>query len=401
MTSGPPVGDARRAAVRGALAGAVVGAAAVGAVGAAAASAAAYFARQVVTPVSRRPDDVQIVAVGAGSVTLLANPITAAPGRYGAWLQRGGGHARFGDVLHHDDRTVTRTVLAVDGGRLLPGPARWNQYYFAGDPAAALGLSYQDVGIDTDLGPMPAWLVPAQPDRPVADQDAARWAILVHGRGATREECLRALPVLHRLGYTSLVVSYRNDAGAPRSPGGRYHLGDLEWRDVEAAVRWATAAGAVEVVLVGWSMGGSIALQVVSRSTQADTVRGLVLDAPVLDWRSVFSHNARVHRLPQSVSRLSLRLLAHPLARRITGVEDPVDLDRLDWVTRAEQLRLPVLVLHSEDDDVVPAEPSRLFAAARPDLVTYVPSRGALHTKEWNVDPDGWDAAVARFLLGL
>jgi hypothetical protein len=60
-----------------------------------------------------------------------------------------------------------------------------------------------------------------------------------------------------------------------------------------------------------------------------------------------------------------------------------------------------VLVLHSEDDEFVPCEPSRLLAVTRPDLVTYVPSRGARHTKEWNVDPDGWDAAVARFLLGL
>lgn len=392
-----PESDARRAA---AVRGAMAGAAAFGAVGAAAASAAAYFARRVVTPVGEKPDDVRIVAVGAGSVTLRAQPVTVAPGRYGAWLERGGGHARFGEVLHADDRTVTRRVLGVDSGRLLPGPARWNQYYFAGDPTTALGLAHTDVEVDTELGPMPAWLVPG-PGAARTGEPGERWAIHVHGRGATREECLRALPVLHRLGFTSLVVSYRNDVGAPRSPRGRYHLGDLEWHDVNAALHWATARGATEVVLVGWSMGGAIALQVVSRSADVDAVRGLVLDAPVLDWRSVFDHNARLNRLPQPVSRLSLRLLEHPWARRITGVEDPVDLDRLDWVTRAEHLRLPVLVLHSEDDEVVPAEPSRLLAAARPDLVTYVPSRGALHTKEWNVDPEGWDAAVARFLLGL
>ncbi len=35
----------------------------------------------------------------------------------------------------------------------------------------------------------------------------------------------------------------------------------------------------------------------------------------------------------------------------------------------------------------------------RPDIVTFVPSRGAGHTREWNVDPDGWETAVARFLL--
>jgi hypothetical protein len=33
--------------------------------------------------------------------------------------------------------------------------------------------------------------------------------------------------------------------------------------------------------------------------------------------------------------------------------------------------------------------------------VTYIPVKGARHTKEWNVDPDDWDGAVARFLLRI
>ena len=48
-----------------------------------------------------------------------------------------------------------------------------------------------------------------------------------------------------------------------------------------------------------------------------------------------------------------------------------------------------------------PSGPSRRLAQARPDLVTFVPSKGARHTTEWNVDPDGWDTSVARFLLKL
>jgi hypothetical protein len=58
-----------------------------------------------------------------------------------------------------------------------------------------------------------------------------------------------------------------------------------------------------------------------------------------------------------------------------------------------------VLVLHSDDDEFVPSGPSHALAAARPDLVHLVTSRGARHTKEWNVDPQAWEAAVARFLL--
>jgi uncharacterized protein len=384
---------ARRVAVRGAIGAAVTAVAVGGAVSA----AAAYFARQVVSPSESRPDDVEVIGVGAGTVTLRATVETVAPGRYGLWLDGGQGHARLGEVIDHDDhsRTVTRKVLGVDRGRLREGAARWNQYFYAGTPGTALGLPFVEVDLPSEVGPLPAWFVPPAPGVPPRDT----WAILVHGRGATREECLRAVPVLHRLGFACLAVSYRNDPGVPRSRGGRYHLGDAEWMDVEAAVLHAVEAGARDVVLVGWSMGGAIALQTISRSWLADRVRAVILDAPVIDWRHVLDHHARLNRVPTTVGRLSQAVLEHPHARRLAGVESPLSLSRLDWVTRAAELRLPLLLIHSDDDEFVPSGPSRSLAQARPDLVTFVPVKGARHTKEWNVDADGWDTAVARFLL--
>jgi len=385
---------ARRAAVRGAV-GAAVTAVAVGGV---VSAAAAYFARQVVSPREGRPDDVEVIGVGAGTVTLRATPETVAPGRYGLWLDSGDGHARLGPVIDHDEqaRTVTRRVLGVDRGRLREGAARWNQYFYAGTPGTALGLPFTEITVTSEVGPLPSWLVP-----PAEGDVRGTWAVLVHGRGATREECLRALPVLRRLGFTSLVMSYRNDPGVPRSRAGRYHLGDAEWMDVEAAILHAVDAGATDVVLVGWSMGGAITLQTISRSWLADRVRAVVLDAPVIDWRHVLDHQARLNRLPPTVGRLSQAVLEHPHARRLVGVETPLSLARLDWVTRASELKLPLLLIHSDDDEFVPSAPSRRLAQARPDLVTFVPVKGARHTQEWNVDPEGWDTAVARFLLTL
>jgi uncharacterized protein len=389
----------RPAALNLLLRGAVVGAGTVLAAGAAVSATAAYFARRVVSPDGERPDDVEILGVGAGTLTLRATAETTAPGRYGVWLDGGGGHARVGEVIDHDPaaRTVTRRLVGVDSGRLREGAARWNQYYFAGTPGSALDLAYEDVEVSTALGAMPAWFVPPSASVP----QRRTWVLLVHGRGATREECLRALPVLHRLGFPALVVSYRNDRDAAPSPGGRYHLGEAEWLDLESAVVHAFGAGAQDVVLAGWSMGGAIALQTMSRSWVADRIRAVVLDAPVVDWRDVLDHHAKVNRLPARIGRLSQAVLEHTHARRLAGVETPLSLDRLDWVTRAAELRVPVLLIHSDDDEFVPSGPSRRLALARPDVVTFVPVSGARHTKEWNVDPDGWDTAVARFLLSL
>lgn len=371
------------------------------AVGAVLATAvAAYFTRRVVTPDHVKPDDVQVLDVDLAAtpptVTLVRTDDTVVDGRYGLWWGGREGHARLGRVVFADDDVVVREVLAVEHGELRAGPARWNQYFYSGAPSESLGLAHEDVEVASELGAMPAWHVPADDAGELAE--SGTWAVLVHGRGATREECLRAVPPLHRLGLPVLVPSYRNDLDAPRDPAGRYHLGDREWLDVEAGLEWAVARGARRVVLVGWSMGGAIVLQAATRSSAADRVVAVVLDAPVVDWHDVLAHHSRVNHVPGPVARLGHAMMRHPLGRRVVGLEQPLDLRRLNWVARASELRLPVLLVHSDADEFVPNGPSKALAAARPDLVTLVPWRHGRHTKEWNTDPDRWDEVVTAFV---
>lgn len=356
--------------------------------------AASYLARRALTPDTLRPDDIQILAVDDGSVTFVLSADTGQPGRYGLWLDGGQGHARIGEVLDLDEDAgqVRRVLEAVDSGELRAGPARWNQYYFDGDPQHALGLASRDVAIDAEIGTLAAWEVPA------ADGSSGRWAILVHGRGARREECLRAVPVLHELDYTALIPMYRNDIGAPPSSDGRYSLGLSEWRDLEAAILYAVDEGAVDIVLFGWSMGGAIVLQTLDRSWLSDRVSSVVLDAPVIDWTDVLRHHGHLHKIPGPIGTLSRSLIGRRWARRLVGVHEPIDVALTNWEHRSDELKHRTLLIHSLDDEFVPAGPSISLAAKRPDLVRFEPWRGALHTKEWNADPDRWNAVVRSFL---
>jgi uncharacterized protein len=376
---------------RTAAVGALVTTVAAVLTGAALTAVAAAFARAVVTPRRHKPDDLEVLGVGPHRVVLSVTPDTVVPGRYGVWTDGGRTHFRVGDVLEVTDRRVTRELLGIDRGVPAPGAARWNQYYHSGDPSRALGLAHQDLSITSDVGELPCWFVPAA-------HPSDTWALLVHGRGATREEALRAVPVLHDLGLPCLVPSYRNDADAPASSPGFYGLGDTEWHDVEAVARYALDHGARRLVVVGWSMGGAILLQFVARSELAQHVTALVLDGPVVDWYDVLDHQARQRGIPVRLGRYGLQLLAHPVGRRLVGVEGPVDLRTMDWVRRAEELVLPTLLVHSDADDYVPSGPSARLAQARPDLITYVPSSTARHTKEWNVDPERWEQNVREFL---
>ncbi|MDN5549365.1 MAG: lysophospholipase [Brevibacterium sp.] len=102
--------------------------------------------------------------------------------------------------------------------------------------------------------------------------------------------------------------------------------------------------------------------------------------------------------LPTPIAKLTLEMITQPWARPITGLQTPLDLGRLDWVTRAAELDVPVLLIHSDDDEFVPSSPSHALASVRRDLVTMPVYEKARHTKEWNVDPVRWEDDVANFL---
>ena len=357
---------------------------------------AVYFARQIVTPAPRREENLDILAVvgapGDQTVILPANDDTTVDGTYSLHFDGGAGHARVGAIRSYVPRegTVEREVEKVYAGDLAAATRGWWGGATYPSPSA-MGFAEVEVSVPVEGGSAPAWLVRAE-------APATTWAIMVHGRGASRAEALRAVPAARRLGMTCLVLSYRNDGEAPSAPDGRYGLGMTEWQDVDAAIDLAIAYGAEDVVLFGWSMGGAIVLQTADLSRHRRRIRALVLDGPVLNWIEVLAHHAELNRIPARVGRLGQTLLGSPRARRITGLAAPLDLKSMDWVARAEQLTLPTLVLHSEDDEFVPIGPSVELAAKNEGFVTLERFHRARHTKEWNVDPERWDTVVEQWL---
>jgi pimeloyl-ACP methyl ester carboxylesterase len=358
---------------------------------------AAYFARRIVVP-ENAPEELDILHIDGFPpnmrIHLPADEETTVPGTYGLYFNQGAGHAVIGDIVEYDprSRTVSREILSVTRGDIRRAwRGRWTGIVYP-DPVAA-GVNFDDIEIRSDAGRLPAWLLPT--DHPEPQET---WAILIHGRASTRAEGLRAAPVLNTLGVPAIAMSYRNDAEVRVETTSRYGLGDTEWIDVDAAIDCAVARGAKNVVLFGWSMGGAIALQAASRGRNRRYVSSLVLDGPVVDWVNVLDGQAKKNLLPTPIAKLTLEMITQPWARPITGLETPLDLDRMDWVTRAAELDVPVLLIHSDDDEFVPSGPSHALASVRRDLVTMPTYSKAHHTKEWNIDPVRWEDDVANFL---
>lgn len=359
------------------------------ALGAASALLVLSIARRVVMPTRSGPNT-KILAVDTGAQTIeLARTLdTELPGRYGLYTTGTYGYVKLGAVLSADSTTVRRKLLTqIEPGARVDRDAGFSGWYYSAP--SELHLPWSNVLIGSPAGPCPAWFFPAA---------SSTWVIQVHGRGTTRAECLRAVPVLHAAGLPNLVVSYRNDGEAPRSRGGAYALGAAEWRDVDAAIAYALRHGAERVILMGWSMGGAVSLQTAVNSGNRDRIAGLILESPVVDWRTVLRYQAREAGLRAPLPALAMGALSLPVTARMSGAEDAIAFDRLDMVARAEELAAPTLILHSDDDGFVPADASHALRDARPDLVTMPVFSGARHTKIWNYDETGWTAAIRDWL---
>jgi uncharacterized protein len=327
--------------------------------------------------------DERVLDSTARTVTLAASDDTARRGEF-TLLWKDDRHAEVGDVVTNARGRVERTLLSGT-----PPPkgtdvavANWAP---TSDPAT-VGLDFQTVRVRTELGDAPAWYVPAGRDT---------WVIEVHGRNharGARAEGLRVLPLLHRLDLPVLDISYRNDHGAPASPDEFSHLGESEWRDLDAAMRYAKGKGAQRFVLVGWSMGGMVITQALTHSTLAGAVDAVVLDAPAVDMAAAVDLQASQRGVPAFLT---------PLGESFADLRSGVDLDDLTALDHPPRVRPPTLLFHGDEDTAVPVESSRALAAAGKRLdwpIQYEEFPGAEHTGEWNSDQDRYERLLTAFL---
>ncbi|MEU3194161.1 alpha/beta fold hydrolase [Streptomyces sp. NPDC006992] len=323
-----------------------------------------------------------------GSIAVTRSLAANLPGVYG--LTGRGVHAVVGPVLtdataaQPRPHAVVRELRRVDRGRLSTGTTvRLTPQVYVGDPGEALGTAYADAEIPGELGPLPAWFVPG---------DRGVWVIAVHGLGATREHPLALVPFYRRFSVPVLDLAYRGDPGAPPHPDGIGHLGNSEWRDLDAALRYAVQHGARRVILHGWSSGATMALHTAANSPLRDRVAGLVLDSPVLDWPATVRALAASRGTPRALLPLVVRAV-----QGRAGLPEGRDVAVVD----SAKLAVPTLVLHGPDDTVAPVDSSRALAARRPRLISLREIPDAPHAAMWNADPHGYEEALRRFITPL
>ncbi|HEV2757646.1 MAG TPA: hypothetical protein VG318_17945 [Actinomycetota bacterium] len=304
-------------------------------------------------------------------------------------LQWPGGYGQIGPIITKTEDRVTRAYEHVSGPPLSAGDhVEVDSYTYRGNPKTGLGLVYEEVKFESPIGIFPGWWIPSS---------SRTCAVFVHGLAAPRRESLRMIPPFVQSGVGCFVVSYRNDPATPVDSAGIYRYGLTEWEDIDAAVRFAQARGIDNFVLVGCSAGASHSLAFLKRSKLSKSVRGLMLDSPLLSLEQTLDWHAQQHPILRSrLASPSVRL-GKMMAERRHGV----DWDEVDHLKDADRLVTPILLFHGTNDERIPVSTSDCLAAARPDLVEYKRVPGAGHVRCWNHGPQPYEDAVKRYLNRL
>jgi acylglycerol lipase len=207
--------------------------------------------------------------------------------------------------------------------------------------------------------------------------------VIVHGLGEHGGRYQPFAESFTALGATVYAMDHR---GHGRSGGQRGHAPSLNalLEDIDQVVVRARSESGGPVVLVGHSFGGLLAIAYALR--HQDHIDKAVFSAPLLKVKVKVPAWKRslANVLPKVAPRMSLSnqvdadVLSHDPANARTYRSDPLVHDRItaglygdtiargeEFIARAAELRVPFLLLHGRDDQIVdPAGSQRFFARA-------------------------------------
>lgn len=218
-------------------------------------------------------------------------------------------------------------------------------------------------------------------------RDGAPVAILFHGyRGTPSRDFCGGANLCLELGYNVLLVEAR---GHGMSEGHTVSFGVNERYDCLAWCRWAAERFRAPILLVGISMGAATVL-LASALDLPKNVRGIIADCPYTSPPAIIRRTVARQHYPAPLIMPLVRLGA----RLFGGFSLSASANAAEAVRSA---KVPILLLHGEDDDFVPCDMSREIAAARPELVELHTFPGAWHGASYLVNTERYTRLVREF----
>jgi uncharacterized protein len=229
-----------------------------------------------------------------------------------------------------------------------------------------IGLDYQELDFEAADGVrLHGWLLPARAPR--------RGSILfLHGNAQNISTHIASVAWLPAQGFDVLLLDYR---GYGRS-GGSPSLAGLHL-DFDAALETLLAWPGIDpdrVVVLGQSLGGSLAITALAASPRHQQVQALIVEGAFTSYRALAGEKLADFWLTWP--------LQVPLGLTIDDRYRPIDVI-------GELAPMPILIVHGEEDRVVPPDHAiALYEAARPPKALWLVP-GAGHIEAFRTAAEG------------
>jgi len=225
-----------------------------------------------------------------------------------------------------------------------------------------VGMDYQDVYIDTADGvALHGWFIVGR---------SSQVLLFFHGNAGNISHRLDSIRQFHKLGLSVLIIDYRGygQSGGKTTERGIY-------RDTDAAWRYLTedrGISASDIVIFGRSLGASAASWLAAQHQP----RALFVES---SFTSV----------PDIAQELYPWLPARWLSRSSHATRDYI-----------RDVRCPVLIAHSRDDEIIPFHHGEAIFAAANEPRTLLVLRGT-HNDSFLRNERAYIEGVQTFLTGL
>lgn len=224
------------------------------------------------------------------------------------------------------------------------------------------GLPYEDIFVTTKDGiKLQAWFIP-QPK-------AKSTLIFFHGNAGNIGDRLEKIALFNQLGVNVLIISYRgygNSEGSPSENG--------IYLDAQAAYDYLLSRTDINmdnIIVYGASLGGAPAIDLAFHRN----VKALILD-------STFT------------SAVDMAKVIYPFIPRIFLSV------KLDNASKMQKISCPKLIIHSEDDEIVPYSLGRKLFEISAEPKIFLDIEGG-HNDGHIVDAEVFTDGIRKFLTGL
>jgi pimeloyl-ACP methyl ester carboxylesterase len=255
-----------------------------------------------------------------------------------------------------------------------------HRYYLKNPSSPAdVGLSFKEVTFNSIDGLiLGGWWIPASGSEKVVIQ--------LHGHAGSMDSDIQYLPTLHQHNCNVLMFDFR---GHGRSQGSIVTIGYRERQDVLGAIEFVKQKGFNNITLLGFSMGGVLAILVGAISPD---VKAVISDSAPVHLTTAMRERIMELGFPRFAAAAIAWLIVAATSLRLGA--NLFDYDTACWVSRIAPR--PLFLLHGGADRYV-SDFDELVKAAGPSAQVWdVPNIG--HTQVINVLHEEYLRRLADFI---